>query len=272
MRLNTRRNPMPSSHLNRGFTIVELLVVMAIISILIGLLLPAVQQAREAARRTQCRNNLHQIGIAMTIYHDLQRVLPPSYIVGAGTGGRWSAQVRLLPFLEEENYYELADLDTAYTSGSQLSTHRVGMYICPSEPRQQVRADGEHYPLNYAVNVGTWKVFEHAATFDEGGKGSDGPFHPNANVYLSKVKDGTSTTIAFEKCELSRPMYAMASFPGDTVHCHSTSQSGCLEQRRIQTGKWSHRVGGWTRSSDWLYPQRSLQIPILLLKGDWRCG
>lgn len=217
MRLNTRRNPMPSSHLNRGFTIVELLVVMAIISILIGLLLPAVQQAREAARRTQCRNNLHQIGIAMTIYHDLQRVLPPSYIVGAGTGGRWSAQVRLLPFLEEENYYELADLDTAYTSGSQLSTHRVGMYICPSEPRQQVRADGEHYPLNYAVNVGTWKVFEHAATFDEGGKGSDGPFHPNANVYLSKVKDGTSTTIAFSEVRAFTPYVRDGQLSGDTV-------------------------------------------------------
>ena len=64
----------------RGFTLIELLVVIAIIAILIALLLPAVQQAREAARRTQCRNNMHQIGVALHNYHDTHRVLPPGQI------------------------------------------------------------------------------------------------------------------------------------------------------------------------------------------------
>ncbi|QDU78445.1 hypothetical protein Pla110_01470 [Polystyrenella longa] len=217
MRLLLRRNPNKDKSLRSGFTIIELLVVMAIISILIGLLLPAVQQAREAARRTQCRNKLHQIGIALTNYADLHQVLPPSYIVGAGTGGQWSAHVRLLPFMEEDNFYELADLDSGYTSGTILSTHRVGVFICPSEERQMLRAGGDHYPLNYAWNGGSWKVFEHAATFDDGGEGGDGLFHPNANIKFTKVKDGLSNTIAFSEVKAFTPYVRDGQLSGDTV-------------------------------------------------------
>ncbi|MAT13688.1 MAG: prepilin-type cleavage/methylation domain-containing protein [Planctomyces sp.] len=200
-----------------GFTLVELLVVMAIISILIGLLLPAVQQAREAARRTQCRNKLHQLGIALASYADVHQVLPPSYIVGAGEGGQWSAQVRLLPYLEENNVYKEADLDTAYSSASEISTHKVGMFVCPSEERQMLRTDGEHYPLNYVWNGGTWKVFEHAATFDEGGEGGDGLFHPNSAVGYTKVKDGTSHTIAFSEVKAFTPYVRDGQLNGDVV-------------------------------------------------------
>ena len=94
---------------DRGFTLIELLVVIAIIAVLIGLLLPAVQAAREAARRTQCSNNLKQIGLAMNNYVSVERVLPPVCIDPAWVGGKpipqphqnWSQHARLLPYLEQ---------------------------------------------------------------------------------------------------------------------------------------------------------------------------
>ena len=92
----------------RAFTLIELLVVIAIIAVLIALLLPAVQQAREAARRTQCRNNLHQLGLAMHNYHDTHNTFPFGFIPMAsppplGSGTTWGAM--LLPFLDETAIY-----------------------------------------------------------------------------------------------------------------------------------------------------------------------
>ncbi len=88
-----------------GFTLVELLVVIAVIAILISLLLPAVQSAREAARRTQCRNNLKQIGVALHNYHDVLRLFPPGYVAGSAdstsTSPGWGWGAMLLPYLEQ---------------------------------------------------------------------------------------------------------------------------------------------------------------------------
>src|SRR5213595_1234169 len=88
---------------NRGFTLIELLVVIAIIAVLIALLLPAVQAAREAARRAQCVNNLKQLGIALHNYHDVNNVLP----WGAGPWGwhDWSAHVMMLPYIEQTSLF-----------------------------------------------------------------------------------------------------------------------------------------------------------------------
>src|SRR5665213_2211007 len=101
------RFPKPRSVENRrgGFTLIELLVVIAIIAILIALLLPAVQQAREAARRTQCKNNLKQIGLALHNYLSTNTVFPPGFCIGASSGGAWSAHARILPFLDQANLY-----------------------------------------------------------------------------------------------------------------------------------------------------------------------
>ena len=86
-----------------AFTLIELLVVIAIIAILIALLLPAVQQAREAARRTQCRNNLKQLSLALHNYLDSYSKFPPTFCVGTGDGGEWSFPARILPFLDGAN-------------------------------------------------------------------------------------------------------------------------------------------------------------------------
>src|SRR4051812_6730319 len=92
----------------RGFTLIELLVVIAIIAVLIALLLPAVQQAREAARRSQCKNNLKQIGLALHNYHDTANTLPPGWIgdpTGSNAGNRWGWGTMILPYLDQAPLY-----------------------------------------------------------------------------------------------------------------------------------------------------------------------
>ena len=119
-----------------GFTMVELLVVMAIMAVLISLLLPAVQMAREAARRSQCKSNLHQIGVALHNYLEANRRFPPSFCVDGPTGtggGEWSIQARLLPYIDQSNLYRDINLRDAYVEGDAVSTQRINLYLCPSE-------------------------------------------------------------------------------------------------------------------------------------------
>ena len=138
-----------------GFTLVELLVVIAIIGILIALLLPAVQAAREAARRMQCTNNLKQIGLAMHNYHDSMKCLPFASAYNAGpfyqNVGTWAAFI--LPYLELQTHYDLFDFThpMKYDSDStnkEAVTTVVAVYLCPSDPQsseKQIFGVGIHF-------------------------------------------------------------------------------------------------------------------------------
>lgn len=193
-----------SNSIKRGFTLIELLVVIAIIAILIALLLPAVQQAREAARRTQCKNNLKQIGLALHNYLDVHSAFPPSFVSDVSTldtnGGEWSVHARILPFLEAGNLYNNAQLEFAYDDAvnGDIATQRMAAYLCPSDvnDRQRVDSSGnaEHYPVSYGFNGGTWNVWDNTTR-----RGGDGAFHPNSRFGTRDFTDGTSNTLGFSE-------------------------------------------------------------------------
>ncbi len=136
-----------------GFTLIELLVVIAIVATLAALLLPAVQAAREASRRTQCRNNLHQIGIALHNYHDSSKCFPPGYASAydasgndTGSGWGWAAivlsQVEQFALQKSVNYQQ--PIESTVNAPARVSV--VASYLCPSDTPIQVHVDRRHAP------------------------------------------------------------------------------------------------------------------------------
>jgi prepilin-type N-terminal cleavage/methylation domain-containing protein/prepilin-type processing-associated H-X9-DG protein len=201
----------------RGFTLVELLVVIAIIGILVALLLPAVQAAREAARRISCTNNLKQIGIAVHNYHDTYRSLPPAgFFPRTTTADSWSIQARLLPFLEQENLQDLIDWNLTYAMQGNVARTRVPVYLCPSEIKDRGRPDPQpsdptfaHYPLNYGANVGSWFVYAPST-----GQGGEGFTQPNCRQTFASLIDGLSNTLAFAEVKAYTPYLRDGGNPG----------------------------------------------------------
>jgi prepilin-type N-terminal cleavage/methylation domain-containing protein/prepilin-type processing-associated H-X9-DG protein len=185
--------------MRRGFTLIELMVVIAIIAVLIALLLPAVQSAREAARRIQCTNNLKQLGLGLLNYEAAVGVLPMTMAL-SGTGNTvfydtaWSAQARILPHMEGNPLFNAANLSVFKEdpSNSTVISLTVGAFICPSEikPEPSQHDYGVSGVVNYGMCGGDWFVWG----------GFNGPqnrsaFGPNRSRRLAEFTDGLSQTL-----------------------------------------------------------------------------
>ncbi|MCA8990111.1 MAG: DUF1559 domain-containing protein [Planctomycetaceae bacterium] len=205
-----------------AFSLIELIVVIAIIAVLIALLLPAVQSAREAARRTQCKSHLRQIGLALHNYLDAHNRFPPSYVFSEK--GSWSVHGRLLPYIEQGNAFDQVQLDLEWHDPVNLSTGiqqlDIEIYHCPSDPRSDTLYDagpGEGYvqTVNYGFNFGTWFVYDPKTN-----QGGDGTFFPNAGLTDSSVKDGLSQTLCAAEVKCFQSYFRNTSDPGPTVPSH----------------------------------------------------
>lgn len=237
---------------SRAFTLVELLVVIAIIGILVALLLPAIQAAREAARRAQCQNNLKQIGVALHNFEGTNRVYPASYVGVPGSPGNWSAQVLLLPYLEQGSMYEEVELDKGctdiYIGGIRLSAHRIPTYLCPDEINDKVRYDNggqpKHWPLSYGYNVGTWFVWDPNTK-----QGGNGAFYPHSRLTPAAFVDGLTSTLAFSEVKAYEPYFRNLAQAGSMPMPTDPSQACLGGDFKPNTGhtEWSegrcHQTG-----------------------------
>jgi prepilin-type N-terminal cleavage/methylation domain-containing protein/prepilin-type processing-associated H-X9-DG protein len=164
---------MPLGRARAGFTLVELLVVIAIIGILVALLLPAVQAAREAARRMQCTNNLKQIGLAMHNYHDARQTLPFACGYTAQTG-TWVSFLH--PFMEQQALYDIFDFKVAmvHANNQRAVTTILPGYICPSDGNPAKALLGGRIQPNHnpPKSMGLWYVVSMGPTRDGTGSGN----------------------------------------------------------------------------------------------------
>lgn len=239
-----------------GFTLVELLVVIAIIGILVALLLPAVQSAREAARRMSCSNNLKQLGIALHNYHDTFKEFPPEKIMRRRPTGElvcqpggpqlWDADpgnwaILLLPYIEQKNQYDIINWSRRYNQTPNIPVFRTTypVYSCPSSiKRKLVNAgirgwsfSGNTEITNYFAVIGNnWTVKVGRGNNNECNDNTDGMFHQESGVRLGEVVDGTSNTFMVSEAIGYEPRHP-------TVVGNQTCARGPLNRNIICDGR-----------------------------------
>ena len=213
----------------RAFTLIELLVVIAIIAVLIGLLLPAVQSAREAARRVQCQNNLKQIGLALHGYHDAWQCFPPAYLArplpGLELGAGWGWAMLILPYSEQRPLYDAANFDLGFGEvvvnrpdfpGGLFANNTVrrmslSMFLCPSAGGGDGPIDLGYDSAQVAESPGQYIASAGWMDTSQSPAQGTGVLYSNSRIAIRDINDGTSATLMIG--ERSRNL-ADAAWPG----------------------------------------------------------
>ena len=244
---------MPSKA-RRGFTLVELLVVIAIIGILVALLLPAVQSAREAARRATCTNHLKQLGLGVHNYHDTYSRIPygvqRDFTMPAGQPS-WNTNmltwmVRILPYMEQRNLHKQIDYSLHPGNGgpnAAVRTKDIKVFHCPSD-RSDYRINPTYATTNYVACVG-WRQ----NTVWNANDRRRGVFGINNNISLNGIKDGTSGTLLLSECKVSEPW----------VRRYGSNSSGYNQCLAGTAPDINSNVSGAStaRGFSWLFGQRN---------------
>lgn len=238
-----------------GFTLIELLVVIAIIAVLVGLLLPAVQATRESARRSQCANNLKQIGIAVHSFHDAKGHLPSSVRPILSSTVRAGVFVRLLPFIDQKPLWDKYDTSVTWSDPANLpvSSLRISSYECPSAAKNNFAKD--HNPDGFVGGTGPWTgivavgdyagslgtspslgalsipaspIDSSTSSVSSGTQITNGFLPKNSQLTLSDISDGVSNTIAVWESGGRPFVYRRGSLiaGGDNLVNHHTNGGG----------------------------------------------
>jgi prepilin-type N-terminal cleavage/methylation domain-containing protein/prepilin-type processing-associated H-X9-DG protein len=189
-----------------GFTLIELLVVIAIIGALVALILPAVQESREAARRTECLNNLRQHGLALGEYHDVEEQLPPAVADDPIRRLLHTWEVVLLPFVEQQSLYDQYDFSAAPDAAINrpVTSTRLSIYSCPSSDDAYYEGDGTFAKGDYAASSGIQPA-------DNGGV-----MFPGSKVRYRDITDGLSNTLLVGELYFHNLGWARGSAAGTT--------------------------------------------------------
>ena len=219
----------------RGFTLIELLVVIAIIAVLIALLLPAVQAAREAARRSQCINNLKQIGLGLHNYHQAIGTFPLANAVAYSDPGNqtdwgtWSAQAMMLPYLEQIALYNSMNFawDCWWGTGSGYNSTafntNLNIFICPSDGESPRSGNNNNYFGSLGTTTDPWNV------------NATGIFAHKTSYSVADITDGTSNTIAFGEALVASALSNRAKWRGGVTPT-SASAGTAIDANQVQAG------------------------------------